>query len=386
MRVRTVRLLTLLSFVGLLAACEATKSANPLSPSVAGPIPGVVISEPKLLEPGAGWMVDDASQPVRLLIENSSTTGQRPLSYTFDIASDAQFNTMVFGRGGVPQGDGGRTSIQMTDRLPTGRAFFWRARAADGANTGPYSAALSFSIVTPVVIDRPTPIAPVGGVTVSSTRPTFRFNNSARSGPVGQISYTLEVAKDEAFASKVVGYTAPEQANETSVASTVDLPSNQTLFWRVRAFDTGPSGQIGAWAATQVFTTPSSSGGGGGGGGNEGGVAGCRNGRLEDPKAYFFALIGRAEGDPAPDWPAVLAASGIPNGNPPYVQSDPRVHYGITQQIGAGGPRGVLFLPTDVPDANGYYTRQILVITGDNRWTWIDRFADGPPYAPRPCP
>ena len=112
---------------------------------------------------------------------------------------------------------------------------------------------------------------------------------------------------------------------------------------------------------------------------------GCSDGRLVDPKTYFFALIGRSEGTLAPDWPTILAATGIPNGNPPHVQSDPRIHYGITQQLGAGGPRGVLFLPTDAPDDLGYYTRQILVVTDGPRWTWVDRFPSGPPYAPRPC-
>ena len=111
---------------------------------------------------------------------------------------------------------------------------------------------------------------------------------------------------------------------------------------------------------------------------------GCHDGRLTDPKTYFFALIGRTEGALAPDWPTALAATGIPNGHPPYVHADPRIHYGITQQLGAGGPRGVLFLPTDAPDDLGYYTRQILVVTDGPRWTWFDRFPGGPPYAPRP--
>ena len=38
-----------------LLACEAQKSSSPLSPSVAGPIPGVEITQPKLLEPAQGF-------------------------------------------------------------------------------------------------------------------------------------------------------------------------------------------------------------------------------------------------------------------------------------------------------------------------------------------
>lgn len=254
---RTVRLFTSLGSVGLLAACEAVKSANPLSPSVAGPIPGVVISEPKPLEPGAGWELENASQPVRLLLENASTNGQRPLTYTFQLASDAQFTTLVFSRGGVVPGDNGRTSVQVGDRLPTGRSLFWRARAEDGANTGPYSAAVNFSIITPVVIDVPVPVEPVGGATISSTRPSFRIRNPSSSGPAGQIVLSVQIANDEALGSMVAVYAVPTQGSETQFAPTLELPYDKTFFWRVRAYDSGPSGVNSAWSATQAFRTPS---------------------------------------------------------------------------------------------------------------------------------
>ena len=242
--------------MALLAACEAVKSTNPLSPSVAGPIPGVVISEPQLLEPGSGWELDNANQPVRLLIENASTNGQRPLTYTFQLASDAQFGNLVFARGGIAPGEGGRTSVQVADRLPTGRAFFWRAKAEDGANTGPYSAAVSFSIITPVVIDVPVPIGPVGGATISSPNPSFRIRNPSSSGPAGQIVLSIQVANDEAFSSMIAIYSVPTQGSETQFAPALALPYERTFFWRVRAYDSGPSGVNSAWSATQTFRTP----------------------------------------------------------------------------------------------------------------------------------
>ena len=71
-----------------LAACESTKSANPLSPTVAGPIPGVTITAPKPLEPGNGWELKADKQPLTLLIENASSNGVRPLSYVVEIATD----------------------------------------------------------------------------------------------------------------------------------------------------------------------------------------------------------------------------------------------------------------------------------------------------------
>src|ERR1035437_1293395 len=60
------------------AGCETTKSSNPLSPTIAGPIPGVVITAPKLLLPTAGQRIAVTEQPVTLTIENPTTTGVGP--------------------------------------------------------------------------------------------------------------------------------------------------------------------------------------------------------------------------------------------------------------------------------------------------------------------
>ena len=83
------RLALLLVVLLPLAACESTKSANPLSPTVAGPIPGVNITPPKPLEPGNGWKLKADKQPVTLLLENASSNGVRPLTYVFEVATDA---------------------------------------------------------------------------------------------------------------------------------------------------------------------------------------------------------------------------------------------------------------------------------------------------------
>ena len=71
------------------AACEMSKSSNPLSPTVAGPIAGVVITKPNALEPGQDWQIRTRDQPVKLMIQNADTSGVRPISYTFEVASDA---------------------------------------------------------------------------------------------------------------------------------------------------------------------------------------------------------------------------------------------------------------------------------------------------------
>src|SRR4051794_32577623 len=89
----------------LLTACESTKNSNPLSPPVAGPIPGIEISAPKMLEPAPGTKISIEKQPVTLLIENAGSNGPRPLSYSFDIATDVAFNNKVFSRDGITPGE-----------------------------------------------------------------------------------------------------------------------------------------------------------------------------------------------------------------------------------------------------------------------------------------
>lgn len=83
-----------------------------------------------------------------------------------------------------------------------------------------------------------------------------------------------------------------------------------------------------------------------------------------DYKTYFFTLIGRSEGDPATDdWEAVLTASGIPAGLPAgVIPNDTMPHWAMTQQVGAAGVRGRVFLPTSTPDDLLYYAHPFDVL------------------------
>ena len=129
---------SMLPLSAALAGCALEKTSTPLSPSVAGPIPGVGISAPSTMEPAQGSRILDSAQPLTLVVENATTTGVRPLSYSFEVATDGDFNQRVFHRDGVTPGEGGRTSVRLPDRLASGRTYYWRSRAGDGANAGRY--------------------------------------------------------------------------------------------------------------------------------------------------------------------------------------------------------------------------------------------------------
>src|SRR5215216_4326896 len=122
----------------VLSSCQVQKSANPLSPQIAGPVEGVVIAGPYLLEPGQDWEMRSRDQPLKLKIQNADTNSVRPLKYSVEIAADAAFKNIVFARTGIEAAAGPESTFQLPDKLAAG-TYWWRTRAEDGANTGEYS-------------------------------------------------------------------------------------------------------------------------------------------------------------------------------------------------------------------------------------------------------
>jgi len=234
----------------VVAGCEVDKSKSPLSPSVAGPIAGVEITAPRVLEPAQGARIKQSQQPIRLTVENASTNGVRPLSYTFELATDEAFQNKLFARGSVVPGEGGRTWIQL-DRIGAGGTYFWRARAEDGANIGPY-VSVRFEVLPPPELSAPSLLSPINNERVGSQRPTLLVGASTRNAGVGPLTYEVQVALDVAFAQLVAAGTSPETGGQMTFVPT-ELPANRQHFWRGRASDgetTSP------WAATQTFLTP----------------------------------------------------------------------------------------------------------------------------------
>lgn len=274
MRLRVRAVLVVAIAASVAAGCQMSKSSNPLAPSVAGPIAGVTITTPNLLEPGQDWQIRLRDQPVRLMIQNADTSGVRTLSYTFEVATDAGFASIVFKRVGVPAGDG-ITTLQLPDALQTGRTYWWRARAEDGANVGSYSRVVSFFVLAPVEIGAPTAASPIG--TIPTTTPEFKVNAGSKSGPYEHIVYYVQVANDQAFASIAWTTVVDESGAETTIAQNYSFLNHHDYFWRVQTKDIGDSQAVSAWSAVQVFTTaqPAPSGGGGGGGGPVGDWESC---------------------------------------------------------------------------------------------------------------
>ncbi len=232
-----------------LVGCEAAKSANPTAPSVAGPIPGVSITAPKPLEPGAGTTLTFGAEPPTLLIENAGSSGVRALWLQVEVGTDAGFQQIVHLADRLTPGDGGRTTYRLPEPLGAGFTYYWRSRAQDGANTGPYSAVSTFTVVPPVVIDAPVPTAPTG--TLSTNRPDFRVTNGAVSGTT-DVVYRFAVSTAADMSSTMALVTAVP-GNGTTTMTLGELPYSTTFYWRVYATD---GTKQSAYSATLSFRTP----------------------------------------------------------------------------------------------------------------------------------
>lgn len=234
-----------------LIACEAQKSESPLSPSVAGPIAGVEITAPRQLRPAQGTKLKESQQPITLEVENSSTNGVRPIAYTFEVATDDSFETKMYARSGVLPGTDGRTTVTV-DRLESGRGYYWRVRAEDGANSSPYSTS-NFEVLPKPQLDPPAQHSPVNNQLTTSRRPELVVGVSDRNAAIGNVFYEFQIAADVAFGSLVATGTRSEAGATTSFVPDGDLAAGATYFWRVRASD---DEFTGAWSNTQSFRTP----------------------------------------------------------------------------------------------------------------------------------
>src|SRR6478735_7891174 len=362
-RLYPIRGLAALVVVLSFAACEATKSANPTAPSVAGPIPGVNITAPRALEPFAGQTLTFTGEPPTLLIENAGTSGARSIYLEIDVANDAAFRQLVHHADNVPLGENGRTSYRLPGALPAGYTYYWRTKANDGANVGPYSVASSFTVVPPVVIDAPTATAPSGRI--NSNNPDFIVRNGAISGTTG-VGYRFEVSKTGDFAQLVALVTVPANATGQTTMSLGSLPYSTTYFWRVRGSD---GSKESAYSNTLTFTTqdapapppvPTTP------------VAGSVDSSswtTEQWKTYFFSLAAAKGGSTVSD--AGMAA----------MRPDLLAHGADFQNGWRGDMRPRIFLPVPgCPIANGpdvpqcSYNRTVDLGGYGGPWQWIPRF------------
>jgi len=248
-----LRRLLILALPLLIVGCEESKSSNPLSPSVAGPMAGIYVSLPEVLAPGAGLKVDDAEQPIALVVKNPDTNTERQVVLGLEVAFDSGFQNLAFSKDGLAPDAAGRTTVRL-DKLPSGRTYYWRVRAGDGANSSGWSDPFTFEILNPIVIGVPTPKAPISGNRASAATPDLVVSNGASAGPYGLLLYQYQVSDTQTFANLVVNGSIYEEPSGETHFGTPVLPGFDTLyFWRVRATNGKYTGE---WSRVESFRTP----------------------------------------------------------------------------------------------------------------------------------
>ena len=264
----TVRIV-LVGFLAVIIAGCSEKSRNPLSPNVAGPISGVNISAPSQTETVGGQLVRVDDQPVVLTFAEASSNSERPFWYEVEIATDAQFASIVHASGQIEptsaalapstrsgQNVGTGTETYRVPETLANRKYYWHVRAADGANVGPFSETARFEIFTPVTIERPSPVSPINGEVIGGLRPTLKATSAEITGPATDIKYRFEIATDSAFAALVAVRTVAP-GGQTTLATPGNLTGDTQYRWRVRASASGREGRVdGPWSANGSFRTP----------------------------------------------------------------------------------------------------------------------------------
>jgi hypothetical protein len=197
------------------------------------------VTAPSPLAPAIAAQIANTEQPLTLVVKNAVVTQNALTTYTFEVASDSNFATKVFGKSGVASSTGGQTSVTI-DKLPAGADYYWHARAEGGGTLGPFSGARKFTIGPAVVLNPPIPVGPLSGSSPAGW-PTFVITNSTRIGPVGSVSYRFEVSTNPNFSPVTLTATVAETPNQTKFTPSTSqpMPTPQvTLYWRAIAIDT----------------------------------------------------------------------------------------------------------------------------------------------------
>jgi hypothetical protein len=210
--------------VSLAAGCSSNTPSSPTS-----------VAAPHLLTPPNLAQIANNTQPVTLVVQNAVVTKPGATTYTFEVATDPSFTNKLQTKSGVAEGGGGQTGLTLA-MLPASTTFYWHALAAAGGTTGVFSSAYQFTIGAAETISPPTPVSPANGAS-TTTQPTFIINNSARSGPVGVLTYRFDISTNATFATVTTSGTVPEGANQTSFTPASALTINTTYYWRVTAID-----------------------------------------------------------------------------------------------------------------------------------------------------
>ncbi|PYR46168.1 MAG: hypothetical protein DMF95_18930 [Acidobacteria bacterium] len=170
---------------------------------------------------------------------------------TWTATSSATFVTISAGTSGSGNG-----TVTFTVAANTGAARTATLTVAGTTFTVTQSAAAP---LPPGTLSAPTASSPVGGQTVTATRPDLVVTNAIASGNVGTVTYRFEISDLNTFPNDPVRtFTADgiaQGAGTTSWTVNRDLGPDVLWYWHARATD---GATTSAYSPTETFRTPTS--------------------------------------------------------------------------------------------------------------------------------
>lgn len=215
---------------------------------------------PAILSPLNQSKIKD-SKPV-LSVQNSKSSDEFALTYTFEIYSDINLKMLVDSATMVAEGAKGVTSWQVTKELIPYEHYWWRVRATDSMNLdGPWSQVVSFHLVpTNSPPDPPVIAFPKEGDRINTKTPVFMLGGSLDPDEEPLV-YICELDTGVDFSSPKLqesGSIPPGMSNQVTWTP-MSLDENQRYCLRCRAQDTsGTSGWAQACFLIDTMNDPPS--------------------------------------------------------------------------------------------------------------------------------
>ncbi len=216
----------------------------PAAPSVATPLDGAPVG---VLRPA-------------LTVNNAFDPQTDPLTYSFEVFTDAALTQRVAQVPAVAEGDA-KTTWNVDVDLADNHTYWWRCRANDGGSDGPWMTPATFTIVlTNDAPSVPEFVAPLNGASLFGPDATLTWFRSADPNPGDTVTYELTVDDDATFQSPAISETdiVPVDVKSAGAHNTVtvtlgslagysNLLSGHAYYWRLRAVDN--RGLASAWTS-----------------------------------------------------------------------------------------------------------------------------------------
>jgi len=182
------------------------------------------------LSPDDGQCLAEA-QPV-LTNNNSGDPEYDILTYAYRVYDDPAMTNLIAQADGVPEGPGS-TSWQVNLPLSDNAPYYWRVRAFDGFEDGPWSEPASFIVNS--INQAPESfglLAPDSGTIFFELQPTFAWETTTDPDPCDSVLFRLSYADDSDFTDPII---IPDL--DTTAYTPAEPLTSGLYYWRVTAVD-----------------------------------------------------------------------------------------------------------------------------------------------------